>query len=189
MIKLIGLNLLPYRELARQEKQKEFNRLMLLSLLVGILLAGAIWFLLGQTISNQDDRNQLLQTNIDQLNKEIKEVENLEKQKQEFLARKQKIEELQNERYKAAMVFNDLNTIMPDGVYLTQIQSTDGKGYTITGRALSDSKVAMLMRSLPSTGLFATPELVGIKTNNGAQEFTLRTMLVQHAATQAAKKP
>ncbi|MDO5687127.1 MAG: PilN domain-containing protein [Neisseria sp.] len=188
MIKLIGLNLLPYREIERQEKQKEFNRLMVLALLAGLVLAGVVWFMLNQTISNQNSRNELLQAGIADLDNQIKDVKDLERQKQEFLARKLKIEELQNERYKAAMIFNDLNTVMPDGVYLTKIESSDGLAYTLSGRALSDSRVAMLMRSLPSTGLFSTPELVGIKTNNGAQEFVLRTRLVQVLAEASPKQ-
>lgn len=179
MIKLIGLNLLPYREVARQKKKEAFNRLMLLCGLVGLVLAGVIWFALSQMISNQQDRNRTLQENIEILNKEIKEVDQLEQRRDEFLARKQKIEELQNDRYKAAMIFNDLNRLMPDGTFLTHIQSKDGKDYEFTGVALNDRKVAQFMDALPSTGLFKVPDLVGIKTDKGVQVFTIRTSLVR----------
>lgn len=179
MIKLIGLNLLPYREVARQKKKEAFNRLMLLCGLVGLVLAGVIWFALSQMIDNQQDRNRTLQENIEILNKEIKEVDQLEQRRDEFLARKQKIEELQNDRYKAAMIFNDLNRLMPDGTFLTHIQSKDGKDYEFTGVALNDRKVAQFMDALPSTGLFKVPDLVGIKTDKGVQVFTIRTSLVR----------
>ena len=186
MIKLIGLNLLPYREIAQQKKQEEFNRLMVLSLLVGVILAGAVWLFLGQTINNQESRNQLLKDNIAKLDEEIKEVENLEQKKKDFLARKQKIEELQNERYVAAMMLNDLNTLLPDGAYLTKIESKESKEkggivtYELVGNALSDSKVATFMRSLPSTGVFQTPSLNLITTKGSAQEFKLNVKLVKH---------
>lgn len=180
MIKLIALNLLPYREIERARKEKEFNRMMAIAAVLGVASALAVYLFLSQLIGNQEDRNRLLQTNIDQLDAQIKEVATLKQQKQAFLARKQKIEELQNERYKAAMILNDLNILMPEGTYLISIQG-DAKGsYTLVGRAISDNKVADFMRSLPSTGLFNAPKLVGIRTNSGAQEFTLTADLVNH---------
>lgn len=178
MIRLTALNLLPYREMERERKQKEFNRLMILFVALGFVFFAAAYLLLGQMIGNQQNRNEFLKQNISQLDVEIAEVKDLQQKKKAFLIRKQKIEELQNERFKAAMVLNDLNALMPEGVYLLRIESSDGKTYTLTGRALSDNKVAMLMRSLPSTGLLSSPVLVGIKTNGGAQEFVLRTTLL-----------
>ena len=179
MIKLIGLNLLPYREVARQKKKEAFNRLMLLCGLVGLVLAGVIWFALSQMISNQQSRNSTLQEHINILDKEIEDVKQLEQRRDEFLARKEKIEELQNDRYKAAMIFNDLNRLMPDGTFLTNIYSKNGTDYEFTGVALNDRKVAQFMDALPSTGLFKVPDLVGIKTDKGVQVFTIRASLVK----------
>lgn len=188
MIKLIGLNLLPYREIERKKKLDAFKRFMWLSVLAGVIAAGVVWFLLGQAISNQEDRNSFLKTNIAELDKQIKEVEALEQRKREFIARKEKIEELQHERFQVAMMFNDLNRIMPEGAFLTHIQSNDGKTYNLTGVALSDSKVASFMRSLPSTGVFSVPQLVEIKTEKGVQRFTISSKLVSKAGSQQDKK-
>ncbi|MBR0129342.1 MAG: PilN domain-containing protein [Neisseriaceae bacterium] len=187
MIKLIGLNLLPYREVERKKKQDAFKRLMLMCLLAGIVAAGVVWFLLSQAISNQESRNEMLSENIKQLEKQIEEVDALEQRKREFLARKEKIEELQHERFQVAMMFNDLNRLMPEGAYLTHIQSNDGKTYNLTGVALSDSKVASFMRALPSTGVFSTPQLVEIKTEQGVQRFTISSKLTNKAQQQDKK--
>ena len=188
MIKLIGLNLLPYREIERKKKLDAFKRFMWLCVLAGVIAAGVVWFLLSQAISNQDSRNDMLTQNIKQLDEQIKEVEKLEQRKREFIARKEKIEELQHERFQVAMMFNDLNRIMPEGVFLTHIQSNDGKTYNLTGAALSDSKVASFMRSLPSTGVFSVPQLVEIKTEKGVQKFTVSSRLVSKANSQQEKK-
>lgn len=181
MIKLLSINLLPYREIERQEQKKKFNQLLLLVAVVALGVALLIGSTLAQMVNVQRDRNNLLNTEIAKLDEQIKQVETLKARKQEFIARKQKIEELQNERYKAAMILNDLNTVMPEGVYLSQLQSMDGKSYVLTGSAVSDNKVAGLMNSLPSTGLFTAPELVSIRTKDGAQEFILKTTLAQTA--------
>ena len=188
MIKLIGLNLLPYREIERKKKLDAFKRFMWLCVLAGVIAAGVVWFLLSQAISNQNDRNGFLGTEIEKLNKEIEEVDKLEQRKREFIARKEKIEELQHERFQVAMMFNDLNRITPEGVFLTHIQSKDGKTYNLTGAALSDSKVASFMRSLPSTGVFSVPQLVEIKTEKGVQKFTVSSRLVSKANSQQEKK-
>lgn len=188
MIKLIGLNLLPYREIERKKKLDAFKRFMWLCVLAGVVAAGVVWFLLSQAISNQNDRNGFLGTEIEKLNKEIEEVDKLEQRKREFIARKEKIEELQHERFQVAMMFNDLNRIIPEGVFLTHIQSNDGKTYNLTGAALSDSKVASFMRSLPSTGVFSVPQLVEIKTEKGVQKFTISSKLVNKANSQQEKK-
>ncbi len=183
MIKLIGLNLLPYREIARQKKKAEFNRMMIAAMILGFVLAGAGWFLLNSLIDDQESRNQTLRDGINELKEKIKQVEELEQRRDEFLARKKKIEELEDERYKAAMIFNDLNRLMPEGTFLTHIQSKDGTQYSFTGVALSDSKVAAFMRSLPSTGLFEEAKLVEIKTEKGVQVFTVETKLVRAVST------
>ena len=188
MIKLIGLNLLPYREIERKKKLDAFKRFMLMCLVAGVVAAIVVWFLLSQAIGNQEGRNKFLKDNIVELDKQIKEVEALEQRKREFIARKEKIEELQHERFQVAMMFNDLNRIMPEGVFLTHIQSNDGKTYNLTGAALSDSKVASFMRSLPSTGVFSTPQLVEIKTEKGVQKFTVSSRLVSKADSKQGKK-
>lgn len=188
MIKLIGLNLLPYREVERKKKQEAFKRLMLMCLLAGLVAAVAVWLLLAQAIRTQESRNELLKTNIEELKKQIEKVDELEERKRQFIARKEKIEELQHERFQVAMMFNDLNRLMPEGAYLTHIQSNDGKTYNLTGVALSDSKVASFMRSLPSTGVFSTPQLVEIKTEKGVQRFTISSRLMGKNAQKQNKQ-
>ena len=178
MIQLTRVNLLPYREEERLQKQKQFQRLLLLGGLGGLVASGLIYTMLGQAISGQEDRNQMLEQEINILNKQIAEVNQLKAEKASFLARKQKVEELQNQRFRAAKILDDLNLMMPDGTYLTAIKSDQTNGYTFTGRAISDNKIAMLMRALPSTGIFQQPELQSIRKLDDAQEFTLKAALV-----------
>ena len=57
------------------------------------------------------------------------------------------------------------------------MEAESSTSYKITGRASSDNKIAMFMRSLPSTGVFAQPELLSIKKIDNYQEFTLKVLL------------
>lgn len=67
--------------------------------------------------------------------------------------------------------------MIPEGAYLTDIKADSPESYTISGKAISDNKIAMFMRSIPSTGLFMQPELLSIKKVDNAQEFTLKVLL------------
>jgi type IV pilus assembly protein PilN len=177
MIKLIQINLLPYREEAKKAQQKQFTQILALAGVVGVGLAVLGYLGLAQAISSQDDRNNYLQTEITNLDAQIKKVKLLNEEKKNFMARKQKVEELQNQRFVAAQILNDFNRLLPDGMYLTELKSDGPTGYSIKGKANSDNKVALFMKSLPSTGVFGTAELDSIKKETDAQSFTLKAPL------------
>ncbi|MDO5639280.1 MAG: PilN domain-containing protein [Neisseria sp.] len=177
MIELTKINLLPYREEIQQKKKQQFKALMLFAFLVGLGLAALIYFGINRAIDNQQSRNELLNQEIAKLDQDLVEIKKLQEEKEDFLARKQKVEELQEKRFQAASILDSLNVLMPDGAYLTSIKAENPNTYTITGKAVSDNKIAMFMRSIPSTGLFMQPELLSIKKVDNAQEFTLKVLL------------
>ena len=173
MIPLIQLNMLPYREEQDKQKKAQFTRLMIFSGLIGVGLLVFTYVSLSGLILNQESRNQQLTAGIDQLNIQIKEVETLEAEKRDFLARKAKVEELENKRFEAARMIDSLNTVAPEGVYLTGIKAKDVSTYTLSGKATSDSKIADFMRVIPSTNVFGQPSLDSINKVESVQEFEL----------------
>ncbi|HEY5675241.1 MAG TPA: pilus assembly protein PilN, partial [Myxococcales bacterium] len=50
---MIRVNLLPHREEKRKRRQQQFLVLAVLSGLVGVVIAGAIWFLLDRQVDQQ----------------------------------------------------------------------------------------------------------------------------------------
>ena len=173
MIPLIQLNMLPYREEQDKQKKAQFTRLMVFSGLVGVGLLVLTYVSLSGMILNQESRNQQLTDGIAQLDIQIKEVETLEAEKRDFLARKAKVEELENKRFEAARMIDSLNTVAPEGVYLTGIKAKDVSTYTLSGKATSDSKIADFMRVIPSTNVFGQPSLDSINKVESVQEFEL----------------
>ena len=179
MIEFTKINLLPYREEIKQRKKQQFNILMLSALLVGVGLSVLAYVSINSAISNQESRNQFLETEISKLDTDLGEIKKLQQEKENFLAKKQKVGELQEKRSQAAYIIDTLNVLTPENTYLTAVDAENPSTYTITGRAMSDNKIAMLMRALPSTGVFSQPELLSIKKNDNYQEFTLRVLLNQ----------
>jgi type IV pilus assembly protein pilN len=179
MIELTRINLLPYREEIKQRKQQQFKILMLGAFAVGLGLAAATHLGIDSAISNQEGRNNFLQTEIDRLDRELGEIDKLQQEKEAFLAKKLKVEELQEKRYQAAYILDSLNTLTPDNTYLTALEAESPTSYKISGHAISDNKIAVMMRSLPSTGIFLQPELLSIKKVDNYQEFTLKSSINQ----------
>ena len=177
MIEFVKINLLPYREEIKQRKKQQFKVLMLSALLIGAGLLVLTYLTINNAISRQEDRNALLGKEIGKLDKALGEILKLQQEKENFLSKKQKVEELQEKRSQAAYIIDSLNVVTPDNSYLTALEAESSTSYKITGRASSDNKIAMFMRSLPSTGVFAQPELLSIKKIDNYQEFTLKVLL------------
>src|SRR5690554_2366431 len=92
------INLLPWRETQRQQRQRNF----LVALAGTALLAAALVFvgaqLIDRQIGGQDARNGYLRAEIAKLDRDIATIEQLEQTRDNLLARKNVIERLQENR-------------------------------------------------------------------------------------------
>lgn len=183
---LIKVNLLPYREMKEAKLKRDFQIIMGLGAVAGVAASVVVFLGLSQMLDNQKQRNTILEEGLTALDKDLATIKDLQKRKQDFLLRKSKVEELDNQRFEGARMIDTLNQLVPDGVYLVSLDpiggsNGDNRSYSLRGFALSDQKVAMFMKSLPSTGVFDEPKLTSIKQNEDvkAQEFVLSTKLVE----------
>ena len=190
---LIKINLLPYREILEQKQKKQFQLVMAFGVIAGGVAAFLIWGALAALITNQESRNEELNAGIKELDAQIVKVKDLQAQKQSFLERKQKVEELDNKRFEGARIVDTVNQLVPDGAYLTSIQNIGGSDavisntYTLVGKAIRDNKVAMFMTALPSTGVFDTPKLDSINKTDNGQEFKITANLLEQKKVTATQ--
>ena len=161
-----------------QKKKQKFNVLMAASGIIGIGLAVVAFLGINQAISAQESRNAFLEGEIKILDTAIAEIASLKAEKEDFLAKKQKVEELQSKRFEGAQIIDTLNQLIPEGVFLISVSSSDEKNYEIKGKASSDNRIAMFMKSLPSTMLFEQPELLEIKKTDNGQDFVIKSDLI-----------
>ena len=178
MMNLIKINLLPYREELSQKKKQKFNVMMAASGLIGVGLSVVAFVGINQAISTQESRNSFLEGEIKTLDRAIAEIASLKAEKEDFLAKKQKVEELQSKRFEGAQIIDTLNQLIPEGVFLISVSSSDEKNYEIKGKASSGNRIAMFMKSLPSTMLFEQPELLEIKKTDNGQDFVIKSDLI-----------
>lgn len=177
MNNLIRINLLPYREEINKRKQQQFKTLMYGAVLIGLTSVAGTYLFIDNMTNNQLERNTLLETSIAHLDTELTEIQKLKQEKDAFLLKKNKIEELQLKRLQAAKILDSLNETIPDNTYLTSLEAVTADSYRLNGRTSSDNRVANMMRAMPNTGIFNQPELLSIKKNNSYQEFTLQATL------------
>ncbi len=170
------INLLPWREEQRAEKTKQFGLSALLTAIVGaVAVYGGLQFANGK-VDHQKARNAYLQTEIDNLKKDLKEIEELESTKADLLARMDIIQELQARRPQVVHTFQELAERVPDGVFMMSMkQNKDVLAFE--GKADSNARVSTLMRNLGASDWFKQPGLELINSQNsknGISSFKLR---------------
>jgi len=157
------INLLPWREQQRRERKLAFFVALGVAAGAAALVAFAAYLLLGSMIDAQDRRNDRLRAEIKVLDKQIEEINDLDAQKQRFIARMQIIEKLQRSRPEVVHLFDELVKTMPDGTYLTSIKESGNK-LKLEGVAQSSTRVSTLMRNIAASQWLRNPELEVVET-------------------------
>jgi len=176
------INLLPWREELRQKRKKDF----LMALGGAVLIAGFITLAtkltVKQWIQNQESRNDVLKTEITELDRQIDEILGLENQKERLLARMNIIEQLQRSRPEVVHLFDELVTALPEGVFLTDISQASER-IEISGTAQSSTRVSALMRNIDGSDWLRDPGLDVVQTVlNGAARNAQFTIFAQQVS-------
>ena len=162
------INLLPWREELRKERQKNFLIAVGGAIVVGLGVIAATNFVFSARISYQQDRNRLLTQEIKVLDESIKSIDGIERQKERLLARMEVIEQLQQSRPEIVHLFDELTRTIPDGVHLESI-AQEGRTVKINGVAQSSTRVSSYMRNVNGSEWIGSPDLEKIETVNRGQ--------------------
>ena len=188
---MILINFLPHREMARKKARQAFNTALGLSALAGLAIAGGIFLWYQHQLSEQQDRNAFISSEITKLDAEIKEVANLQGEIAALKARQEAVENLQADRNLPVHLMNEAVKQLPDGIYLKGIKQ-DNQNVLFTGVAQSNERVSELLRNLERNSDWVTkPELIEIVAANMAlspreqkrvYNFTVRVQLQRASA-------
>jgi type IV pilus assembly protein PilN len=182
------INLLPHREERRKRARVHFGVMGAMTAALGIVIVGAVWFVLQQRISAQEDRNKFMKSEIAKLDKEIDEIREVKDKIAALLARKQVIETLQTDRVQTVYLLDELVRQVPEGVFLKSVKQR-GPGVALIGYAQSNARVSTLMRNIESSPWLSDPNLVEIKAVNLGKmrisEFNLTLKLKRPVAAEA----
>jgi len=188
------INLLDWRTARRQQRKQQFTLLIGATFLASAVIVAIAYFAMDAAISHQQERNKILQTEITALDKQIKEIQELQKVRANLLARMRVIEQLQQSRSATVHFFDEIINTLPDGVYLTGIKQSGGE-VTLDGIAESNGRISAYMKNLDSSPWFKDPKLVVIRTSDKnrlrSSEFQLKVTNLTKATdnSQAAPAP
>jgi type IV pilus assembly protein PilN len=157
------INLLPWREEARKERQRQFLYSLMGTLVLGAILVLIIGLFFDQRISYQEARNQQIQIEINRLQQRINRIAELEKTRDRLLSRKQIIESLQASRSLTVELLDKLAKTIPVGVTLATVRQ-QGSNLTLMGTSQSNARVSAYLQSLEEMDLFVKPELQYVRT-------------------------
>ena len=171
------INLLPWREELKKQRQVEFFIILGITAALGaaVWYAGH-WHLSGLT-DYHEHRNQILESEIAELDRQIEEIEQLETMRDQLLARMNVIEELQAGRPQIVHLFEEVATTLPDGVYLERLEQSSER-LTIEGVAESNARVSDYMERLDNSPWLTDPNLqvIEVRDREGSRvsDFALR---------------
>ena len=157
------INLLPWREEQRRERQRRFMLTLLGSLILGVVLVFLVGTVFDQKINHQQFRNELVKKEIQKLEVKILRIDELERTRERLISRKQVIERLQASRSMTVELLDNLAKSIPVGVTLTTIRQ-QGAMLQMTGTSQSNARVSAYLRELESNVLFMNPQLDFVRT-------------------------
>jgi len=158
MAKVTNINLLPWREDRRADRNRRFlGNCFFAVLMAGLMSWAMVWFW-GSKIEHQNDRNAYVKSEIKDLDKVIAEINTLRDKKTAIVGRIDVIQRLQSNRTQIVHMFDDLVKKMPSGVYLDKVNKA-GLSLAMSGKAQSNGRVSDLMRNLDSSDWFENASL------------------------------
>ncbi len=152
------INLLPWRENLRQQRQKNFLASLAVAALVAIGVVLVANMGMNNQISGQENRNNFLRGEIRKLDTAIARIERLERTRDDLVTRKNVIERLQTNRSMMVHLFNQLAQTLPEGITLNTVRQA-GQQLTIGGTSESESRVSEYMRNIERAEWLHSPTL------------------------------
>ena len=146
-----NINLLPWREARAQRQKKQFGALLGIFVLVTVALGFFANWLVDRQIPAQQQRNQRLVQEMTILDAQLGEIRLLKERRKELIDRMQLIEQLQMRRNVPVRLFNQLPSLVPNGVYLNTL-AMQNNIIDVNGKTEAYGRVASMMRRIDGSG-------------------------------------
>lgn len=186
------VNLLPWRETAKQRAKQQFGIHAGIAIGVAALVLAISYFVISDLKQQQRNRNTFMQSQISMLDSQIAEIAEINKQKDQIINRMKLIQQLHQDRNTAITIFNELAARTPDGIFLTSVDKK-GNVLTLQGRSVSNNQVAEFLRLLKESPIFERPDIRQVVSDSsqttGAEQISAFTVIVTITATTAEVTP
>ncbi len=156
------INLLPWRETLKEERETRFGIMTGIALFCAGLVVLSVHLFMSGEIAYQQKRNKYLEKQIAIADEKIKEIDGLEEEKQQMILRKEVIEDLEKSRPQIVHLIEEIVKRTPEGLYFDSlIQKKDV--IILTGFAQSQNRVSRLLTNLGNSEWITKPTFYTIK--------------------------
>jgi type IV pilus assembly protein PilN len=163
---MVQINLLPYREQARQVKQVRLGILMACCAGLALVLVVFVHIYFRSIINDQNKINAYLQSQIDQSQIDLTTLKEKKMSQVNLIAQLHYLMNLRVTSYQAVRLMNMLATATPKNVILEKILRGNNE-VIIAGQADSDTEVTIFMKNIAAQPGFKQPVLTGITSQQG----------------------
>jgi len=187
----------------RERRRKAFVFIASMTAAAGAAVAMIIGFVIQGQIDAQQTRNHFIRAENTKLDAQIREIATLRQEIEALKARQEAVETLQRDRTLPVHLFDELVTLMPEGVQLQQVRQIERK-VALTGIAQSNDRVSALLHNLANrSDWLERPELTEIKAvmigkpeqraaasqQRRAYQFSLNVAIKGKGSQEVAKTP
>ncbi len=162
------INLLPWREEKRKQREKNFYTALIFSVVAAVSIVFAASVQIDTMINDQNSRNNYLTTEIKKVEKSIAEIKELQKKKKSLLERMKVIQKFQTNRSDSVRLLDEVAKVLPEGVHLTSYKQNK-KNQKFSGVAQSNARVSAFMRNIARSEWIEAPDLNVIKAKGRAK--------------------
>jgi type IV pilus assembly protein PilN len=162
---MIRLNLLPLKETERAIGRRQQVSLLALGVALALLIMIIPFLVQGRRLGALDTQIDQLHKEIQHYNTQVKEVHELERLKREVSTKLRIIQDLNRKRVGPSRVLDDLSAATPDNLWLIDFGESNGHA-TVTGLALDNETIAKFMRQLQDSPYFHAVDLVETSRSN-----------------------
>jgi type IV pilus assembly protein PilN len=162
------INLLPWRDIKRQEQQRYFISFLVFIAISGMVLIYLVYVFFDEQFESQQVRNNYLTSQIKTLDIKIKEIASLEKERKELVDRMNVIQSLQKSRPQIVHLFDEIANKIPEGMNLKSIER---KGHNVffEGVAESSPRISNFIRNLSHSKWLKNPDIDDISEDKSSE--------------------
>jgi len=183
---MANFNLLPWREIQREQQKKQFITALISSALIAVGIAFVAHLYMQDRIDYQKSRNQYLKSEIRKRDQKIKEIKRLDETRQSLIDRIKVIETLQSTRPAIVHLFDEMAKALPQGMYIAHIKQKSTV-VIVEGKAESNARVSSYMHRLDASPWLKSSNLHIIATEKEQKDTNIRLKDFRLQVTQLLK--
>lgn len=172
---MVIINFLPWRDEVRKRRQIVFGAMCVVSVIPALLILLGMHYLLIYKIAEHEERISFMTNNIKALGAKILRVQGAKDARNQLVAQMNVLQSLQEARFMAVRILDELTKIIPPKTYITQLMYKD-EIIDMVGFIDSGSRVSILMNNINHSQWFKDPILKVINKDGFQQDVGKRTI-------------